>query len=88
MSKRFDGYRKSKQNYIKEERTDINKTKKGNVCELGLCMDIEQDRCSQFCNYYKKHAGFVKIGRIGQGLRGRGEYTRRLLGYTSGDFTP
>ena len=26
----------------------------GNKCEYVFCMDIELDKCSQFCNYYKK----------------------------------
>ena len=45
---RLDGYHKSKLHYVKEHRTYINYTKKGNICELGFCMDIEKDRCSQF----------------------------------------
>ena len=45
---RFDGYHKSKLHYVKEQRTYINNSKKGNMCELGFCMDIEQDRRSQF----------------------------------------
>ena len=45
---RLDGYHKSNLHYVKEHRTDINDTKKENMCELGFCMYIEKDRCSQF----------------------------------------
>ena len=45
---RLDGCHKSKLHYVKEHRTYVNNTKKENMCELGFCMDIEKDRCSQF----------------------------------------
>ena len=50
---RLDGNHESKEHYIKEHKKDINNTKQGDMCDFGFCMDIEQDRCSQFCNYYK-----------------------------------
>ena len=50
---RLDGNHESKEHYIKDHMKDINNTKQGDMCDFGFCMDIEQDRCSQFCNYYK-----------------------------------
>ena len=50
---KLDGNGASKEHYIKEHKKDINHTKLGNKCEYSFCMDIEKDRCSQFCNYYK-----------------------------------
>lgn len=50
---RLDGNHESKKHYIKEHKKDINNTKKGEMCDFGFCMDIEEDRCSQFCKYYK-----------------------------------
>jgi hypothetical protein len=50
---KLDGNGASKEHYIKEHKKEINYTKLGNKCEYSFCMDIEQDRCSQFCNYYQ-----------------------------------
>ena len=50
---RLDGNQESKEHYIKEHKKYIKNTKPGNKCEYIFCMDIEEDRCSQFCNYYK-----------------------------------
>ena len=47
---KLDGKCACKEHYIKG---DINHTKLGNNCEYCFCMDIEQGRCSQFCNYYQ-----------------------------------
>ena len=50
---RLDGNHESKEHYIKYHKKDINNTKQGDMCDFGFCMDIEKDRCSQICNYYK-----------------------------------
>ena len=50
---RLDGNQESKEHYIKEHKKDIKYTKPGNKFEFIFCMDIEEDRCSQFCNYYE-----------------------------------
>ena len=50
---RLDGNHESKKHFIKEHKKDMKQTITGNKCEYVFCMDIELDKCSQFCNYYK-----------------------------------
>jgi stress-induced morphogen len=50
---RLDGNQESKDHFIKEHKKDMNQIITGNKCEYVFCMDIELDKCSQFCNYYK-----------------------------------
>ena len=50
---KLDGNGASKEHYIKEHKKDIDHTKLETKCKYSFCMDIEQDRCSQFCNYYQ-----------------------------------
>ena len=50
---RLDGNHESKKHFIKEHKKDMKQTITGDKCEYVFCMDIELDKCSQFCNYYK-----------------------------------
>ena len=52
---RLDGNHESKKHFIKEHKKDMKQTINSNKCEYVFCMDIELDKCSQFCNYYKKN---------------------------------
>ena len=50
---RLDGNHESKEHFIKEHMKDMKQPMTGKKCEYVFCMDIELDKCSQFCNYYK-----------------------------------
>ena len=43
----------SKTHYIKEHMKEINVSKTVNECGYIYCMDIEEDKCSKYCYYYK-----------------------------------
>ena len=66
---RLDGNHESKKHFIKEHKKDMKQTITGNKCEYVFCMDIELNKCSQFCNYYKKkHARSIKGRSKREGL--------------------
>ena len=50
---RLDGYHKSKLHYVKEHRTYINNSKKGNMCERGFLYGHRTRQMLTILNYYK-----------------------------------
>ena len=50
---KFADNEESKTHYIKEHMKEINVSKTVNECGYIYCMDIEEDKCSKYCYYYK-----------------------------------
>ena len=49
----FANNEESKTHYVNEHMKEINVSKTTNKCEYIYCMDIEEDKCSKYCYYYK-----------------------------------